>query len=288
MRHLCRQLMILFCVQIAGMGIGNRVFGQELAINAAQRAAPEASSGISSGMAGAEVVFAVGEWLPMISKTPPDFGPHARRVAEVFRAMGYEPRFRFFSRDDAYDKTLEGEYVATFSQVQSGDRSEQFWLPDHPIAQANQKGFYKPARFPNGLDLKRLDEIRIYGLRAVGVEGHWHGATFRQLGISSDIVRNRKSAWHFLNADRADILIEEEQVGWNDLSAFLGEGARAQYATTETLRSDGMYILFSRHHPMGEILRDQFDGYLDTQAGQAMCRGWRVCRTVASDASNQN
>lgn len=223
------------------------------------------------------VVFAVGEWPPMIAEDAPDFGEHSRRVSAIFQGMGYEVKFAFLSWQRAYEQTRRGDYVATFSWVWAEDRPEKFLMPTHPIAQAYQKGFYKPARFPNGLELRQLDEIRLFGLHAVGVATYWHEATFEELGIDADIVANAESAWRFLNADRADIFVEEEQVGWADLENFLGSEVMEEYATTAPLRTDDMFILFSRNHPDGPRLHAAFDAFMATDAGRDICQQWAGC-----------
>lgn len=40
-----------------------------------------------------EVLFAVGEWPPMITENAAGYGIHTKRVTEVFEAMGYRVRY---------------------------------------------------------------------------------------------------------------------------------------------------------------------------------------------------
>ena len=235
---------------------------------------------------GKEIRVAVGEWPPMVSETLPEFGKHALRFQTIFEAMGYQVRFVFVPWQRAYEQTRHGVYVATFPWLSTEERYEDFYVPRYPIAQAYQKGFYKPARFPNGVDLSRLADVALLGLRPVGVASYWYEDAFRKLGIAADIVTNSESAWRFLDADRADIMFEEEEVGWYDLERLLGANAVKNYATTKPVTTRNMFILFSHHHPQGKQLMQAFDAFMASEKGQEICKQWSICTpdiTMSSD-----
>lgn len=235
---------------------------------------------------GKEIRVAVGEWPPMVSETLPKFGKHAMRFQAIFEAMGYDVRFVFVPWQRAYEQTRHGVYVATFPWLSTKERYEDFNVPRYPIAQAHQKGFYKPARFPNGVDLNQLADVSLLGLRPVGVASYWYEDEFRKLGVAADIVNNSESAWRFLNADRADIMFEEEEVGWYDLERLLGANAAKNYATTSPVTTRNMFILFSRNHPRGEQLMQAYDTFMASAQGQEICKQWSICKAevpVSSD-----
>lgn len=224
-----------------------------------------------------EVQFAVGEWPPMVTETMSNYGKHSERVRQVFEAMGYRATFVFLPWQRSYELTRRGDYVATFSWLSNEERVEQFHVPKHLIAHAHQKGFYKKSRFPDGLDVDSFEDIIALGLRPVGVASYWYETEFAKRNIQAEITTNTESAWRFLHAERADILFEEEEVGWMDMASFLGEDVPEDYATTDPLTTNDMYILFSRSHPHGDRLQREFDAFMETDQGIALCRQWSIC-----------
>lgn len=229
-----------------------------------------------------EVLFAIGEWPPMITENAAGYGIHTKRVTEVFEALGYRVRYVFVPWRRAYEQTIAGEYAGTFSWIWTEERAAEAFYPRYPIANAHQKGFYRKDRFPAGLDIAEIADLGPLGLRPVGVASYWYEVEFRRQGIPVDIVTTSEAAWRFLDAGRADIYIEEEEVGLMDMARVLGEDALTRYEMTDPVQSDKMFILFSRKNPQGAVLRDAFDGFLDTPEGRAMCRGWGVCEQTAS------
>ncbi|MFV1850021.1 MAG: substrate-binding periplasmic protein [Thalassospira sp.] len=226
-----------------------------------------------------EIRFAVAEWPPMVTETMANFGKHSHRVTEIFARMGYRVEFVFLSWPRAFELTRRGYYVGTFSWVRTEDREGAFLIPRYPIAEARQVGFYKKPRFPDGLDVDELEDIRDFGLRPVGVASYWHEEAFNNLGIEAEIVANTESAWRFLDAGRADILFEEEEVGWLDLTNILGAEVARTFATTAPVTTENMYILFSRNHVDGARLQQAYDDFMESEEGQEMCGRWSICET---------
>ncbi|MEQ8393512.1 MAG: hypothetical protein RIB30_21190 [Thalassospira sp.] len=226
-----------------------------------------------------KIRFAVAEWPPMVTETMANFGKHAHRVTEIFAAMGYRVQFDFLSWQRSYELTKRGEYVGTFPWLSTPERARDFLVPRYPVAQAYQRGFYRKSRFPGGLDVTRFEDLRTLGLRPVGIASYWQENEFIKLGIEAEIVANPESAWRFLDAGRADILFEEEEVGWLDLMRNLGPDATQAYAITEPITTDSMFILISRNHPDGPRLQAEFEAFMDTPRGQLMCVRWDICET---------
>ena len=224
-----------------------------------------------------ELVFAVGERAPFITERQPGYGLYAERVKTVFEKLGYRVRFDFMPWRRAYEQTRSGEYAATFAWIWNELRGREVLYPRYPIAQAWQKGFYKKSNFPEGMPVYHILDAEAVGMRIVGVSGYWYEETLQRSGIRAEMVATPDSAWRFLHSGRADIYFEEESVGWSDLERVLGADMLDQYATTNAVQREDMFILFSRHHPMGEELRDQFDSFFDTAVGQGMCQAWTVC-----------
>lgn len=224
-----------------------------------------------------EILFAVAEWPPLVTEGMEDFGRFSGRVTKIFAHMGYEARFDFLSWPRAMELTRQGDYVATFPWLETEERVGAFHIPQHAMARARHKGFYKKSRFPNGLDINGFEDVAKLGLHAVGITSYWHREEFEKYRIDGDIVANSGSAWRFLDAGRADILFEEEEVGWLDMASLLGAEAAQDYATTDAVPSSSMFILFSRNHPDGESLKAAFDDIMQSDLGKKMCQEWLTC-----------
>lgn len=224
-----------------------------------------------------EVLFAVAEWPPLVTESMQDFGKLAGRVSKIFADMGYQARFDFLSWPRAMELTRRGDYIATFPWLETEERVEEFHIPEHAMARARHKGFYKKSRFPAGLDINGFEDVAKLGLHAVGITSYWHKEEFEKYRIDGDIVANSASAWRFLDAGRADILFEEEEVGWIDMTSHLGAETAKGYATTAAVPSSSMFILFSRNHPDGESLKAAFDDLMGSDLGGKMCQEWLTC-----------
>jgi len=131
-----------------------------------------------------EIELAVAEWPPMVSENMVGFGKHAQRVTEIFSAMGYRVKFVFLSWPRSFELTKQGAYVATFPWLKTAERDHDFLIPNHAIAQAHHKGFYKASLFPNGLDLQNFDDPLLLGLRPVVVASYWQEQEFKRRGIA--------------------------------------------------------------------------------------------------------
>lgn len=79
------------------------------------------------------------------------------------------------------------------------------------------------------------------------------------MGIKIHIVSTANLAWKMLNGDRADILIENSDVGKAELQATLGQGKDAEFGLTDPIKTGAMFILFSRVHPKSKEIMNQYD-----------------------------
>ncbi|KJE37072.1 hypothetical protein UF64_01715 [Thalassospira sp. HJ] len=126
------------------------------------------------------------------------------------------------------------------------------------------------------MEINDFGDVADLGLRPVVVASYWHKQEFEKLGIGVDVVANPESAWRFLNADRADILFEDEEPGWFDLTETLGVDIAKAYATTGIVPTSNLFILFSRQHPDGQKLRKAFDAFMASKEGQDMRDLWSI------------
>jgi len=208
---------------------------------------------------GDTIVFAIGEWPPFIGETLPDYGFHTKIVKKVFTEMGHEIEFEFLPWKRAYEMTKKGRYLATFSWNKTPERQEEMFYPENELALSKEVGFYKKSRFPNGLTIKTIEDIKNQNLKVVGIASYWYEKAFKDMGINLHIVSTAGSAWKMLNANRVDLMIENSDVGKAESQAALGQGKDAEFGVTSPLRTGEMFILFSRVHPKGKEIMNQYD-----------------------------
>lgn len=211
--------------------------------------------GVQAGTATAEPVkIAIGEWKPFISADLPGYGPHTERVVSVLKAAGYDLEFEFVPWKRGYEMVKEGKYAATFSWYTSDEREADFLVPTVPVDVQTGALFYKKDRFPDGLKVETLQDIKDQGLKPLGVMSYWYMDGFAKLGVDVQELSKPELAWKMLDSGRADVFIEDVAVAKETLGA-----EAATIVQGNVMREDPMYILFSRTHPMGQELHDAWE-----------------------------
>ncbi len=173
--------------------------------------------------------------------------------------MGHKAEFEFMPWKRAYEMTKKGKYIATFSWTKTPERQDEIFYPKNELALSKEVGFYKKSRFPNGLSIKRAEDIKDQNLKMVGISSYWYEKEFKKKGINIHIVSSSDLAWKMLNGERADIMIENSDVGNVELQATLGQGKEAEFGMTAPIRTGKMFILFSRVHSKGKEIMNQYD-----------------------------
>ncbi len=62
-----------------------------------------------------------------------------------------------------------------------------------------------------------------------------------------------------LNAGRIDLMIENIDVGKAEVQTALGQGKDAEFGITAPLKTQTMYLIFSRVHPNSKEIMAQYD-----------------------------
>tara|TARA_B100000614_G_C14548967_1_gene493216 strand:- start:1651 stop:2376 length:726 start_codon:yes stop_codon:yes gene_type:complete len=208
---------------------------------------------------GETIVFATGEWAPFIGETLPDYGLHSKIITKVFTKMGYEVKLDFMPWKRTYQLTKKGDYIATFTWSKTPERDEEMFYPKNELSLSKEVGFYKKSKFPDGLTLTGLEDIKTKNLKVVGIASYWYEKALKDLGIKVHIVSTGDLAWKMLNGGRADILIENYDVGNAESQAFLGQGKNAEFGITAPLKTQHMYLVFSRVHPKAKEIMAKYD-----------------------------
>lgn len=213
---------------------------------------------LSTAAKAESVTFAVGEWAPYVGEDLPDKGLHTKRVLEVLTSAGYDVGLEFMPWKRAYEVGKRGDLAATYPWSHSEDREADYYYPTVPLEEQTDLIFYNKEKHPDGISAASVEDIKAQGLKVVGLAGYWYETALADAGVDIHIVSSEDNAWKFLEAGRADIMIENEVVGGLSSERVLGADA-SKIGKGAALRTVPMYVLFSKAHPEGEKLRDAWD-----------------------------
>ncbi|WDP88371.1 MAG: transporter substrate-binding domain-containing protein [Desulfobacter sp.] len=208
---------------------------------------------------GETITLATGEWAPFIGETLDGYGLHSKIIKKVFKEMGHEVQFEFMPWKRVWELTKKGEYVATFTWSKTKDRVDQMLYPVNELSLSKEVGFYKKSRFPDGLKVKSLDDLKAQNLKVVGIASYWYEEELKKRGVKLHVVSTGALAWKMLNAGRADLMIENIDVGNAEAQTTLGKGKNEDFGNTAPLKTQKMYLVFSRVHPKSKALLNEFD-----------------------------
>lgn len=214
-------------------------------------------------VSGETIVLATGEWAPFIGETLDDYGLHSQILKKVFSEMGHELQLDFMPWKRVYQLTKKGEYVATYTWSKTPERAEEMFYPKNELSISKEVGFYKKSRFPDGLKITSFEDIKAQDLKVVGIASYWYEKIFKDQGIRSHIVSTSELAWKMLNGGRVDLMIENIDVGKAEAQTALGVGKDVEFAMTDPLKTQTMYLIFSRVHPKSKELMTQYDAAVD-------------------------
>ncbi len=213
---------------------------------------------------GETITLATGEWAPFIGETLTDYGLHTKIIKQVFTEMGYEVKLEFMPWKRVYELTKKGVYPASFTWSKTPDRMDEMLYPENELSLSKEVGFYKASQFPNGLVVNSIDDIKAQDLKVVGIASYWYEKVLKEKGIKIHIVSTSELAWKMLNGGRADLMIENSDVGKAESQTILGAGKDKDFKMTAPLKSQQMYLIFSRVHPKSKTLVKEYDAAVST------------------------
>lgn len=205
-----------------------------------------------------EVLIAVGEWPPFVGAQLPDNGRHAKLVRERLAAAGFVARFEFLPWSRSFNLTQVGRYAATFPWVRTEERAALFLISDRAVGTDATVGFYLGARFPAGVQAAPLHEMVAAGLRLAVLQDTWMANDLTKRGLPFQSVSRTEIGWNLIGHGRADVYIDNAEVGTVEGRLYLPSGG-ADLRITDPIRTDLLRILFSRVHPAGERLKAAWD-----------------------------
>lgn len=210
------------------------------------------------------VTVATGWRAPFSGDSLPEEGTHSKVVRLIFKRMGYEVKLVFMSWQRAYEITKIGDAAATFSWARTPRMESDLLFPKSAIAEVTEVGFYKKTRFPQGLSVASIEDIVHQGLKVVGVSSYWYEELFASMGVEAHMVPFSPLAWRMLAAERVDLFVESRVVGLFESQKALGVNKHGDFAHTDPLRVQKLYLVFSKKHKSSGNLLQLYNQTVDT------------------------
>lgn len=205
------------------------------------------------------ITLATGEWPPFMGKDIDGHGLHSKMLKTVFAEMGHEVDIKFMPWKRVYELTKKGDYVAAFSWLKTPARQKEMLFPENELALSREVGFYKKSKFPNGLAIKSIDDIKKQNLKVVGISAYWYEEPIKAKGIKANFVSNADLAWKMMAGGRGDLMIANANVGTMESQSFLGQGKDKEFGMTAPIKIQPLYVIFSKNHPRGKELIQAYD-----------------------------
>ena len=203
------------------------------------------------------VKIAAGEWAPFIGQELEYYGSVGKTIQDAFASQGYRVEFDFYPWKRAYQKTQEGEYVATAVWMFAEERTERFNFSD-PVAQEQFVFFYKKgAQF----EWESLEDLK--GKHLGGGIGYSYGneldAMINSEQIKMDRVAEPSQNFLKLKYGRIDLMPEEKQIGLHILNQRDDDLIDHIDFDPKPFLTNNSFMMFSKAHPEASKLLEIFN-----------------------------
>jgi polar amino acid transport system substrate-binding protein len=205
------------------------------------------------------VCLSTGDWPPYTSQSLPGDGSGPRLVAEAFRRVGIETRFRFFPWKRAMEAALKGPCEGSLIWVKTPERERDFLYSDS-LFEARDVFFHlKEVPFTwNGIeDLRGIPIGAVLGDAALGVEGR-RAASEGRLRVEwvGDYPQNFKKLLH----GRIKACLVTQEVGYFLLRRDFPPQVAARFTHhPRAMLVDTNHVIFARNKQRSPGLLERFN-----------------------------
>ncbi|WP_147818707.1 substrate-binding periplasmic protein [Salidesulfovibrio onnuriiensis] len=200
------------------------------------------------------VTIAVSYWPPYLEKDDPTQGMASELVVKALGASGIKVRFVFVPWARALDGVRHGTFAASFPWLITSERQNFAWF-SQPIMLMRYVFFYRRDKHKR-ITFQTLEELRRYSI--VGMLGYYYERPFLEAGLNVDYKLNGDIAFRMLEAGRADLLAEDEAVGWYLLKKDYPQAIDI-FASTRPFMVMPGHLIVSKKLPDGQKLVEAFD-----------------------------
>lgn len=184
-----------------------------------------------------------GEFPPYVSSQLPNKGPHAEAIRKVFSKANIDAQIEIQPWIRTYEEVKKGVKVASFPWLKTEGRMADLYYPKIPIEIIKDIVVYNKAKFPNGLEVKSLEELVAKKVRIVGIDSYWYSSKLKELNANYEMVATPAIAYGLVARGRADVHINTDKVMMIELMEFLTEEQRALVGYSKTAVSEAQFSL---------------------------------------------
>ncbi len=201
-----------------------------------------------------------GEFPPYVSSHLPNKGPHAEAIRKVFAKANIDAQIEIQPWIRTYEEVKKGVKVASFPWLKTEGRVVDLYYPKVPIEVIKDIVVYNKAKFPNGLEVKSLEELVAKKVRIVGIDSYWYSSKLKELNANYEMVATPAIAYGLVARGRADVHINTDKVMMIELMEFLTEEQRALVGYSKTAIYEApVFLAFSRKSPRHKEYADLWD-----------------------------
>lgn len=201
---------------------------------------------------------------PLASRDLPGFGLFPDLVAASFKEVGQPVEFQAYPFNRIVPMVKAGEVAGVLSPIGNfaGEENKTV-VYDRPVITGALVFFYKQSRFPNGLDVRSIDELGKLAKYKIGIlRGAPQQPLLQSKGLNLEEVAEEESDFKKLAADRIDLVSTADLIGLYLLRQLKIEGCVA----SEPLTLIPMTVVFTKANPRSE------------QLSKDLTRGWEAAK----------
>lgn len=207
--------------------------------------------------------MATGEWPPFVSVKLFGQGSFVTALRAALKTQGLEPELTFTSWPLAEQMAANGKVFAAFPYVQNPAREAKFDF-SLPVMSTRSVVFYREA------DGNRLAHYKVPAdlahVRVAALHGYWYEDMLNKNGAEVIYTADKSSAFRVLLKNRADAVIQDENVGWYLIERDMPD-QKALLASSDIAIGDPhqyLMLMVSRSYPGSAALLKRVNAALAT------------------------
>lgn len=195
-----------------------------------------------------EIMVAIGEWSPFISRELPHYGIVSHIISEAFSESQIEVKYGFFPWNRSYRLVKRGEWHASAIWGKTEERKNDFYFSDI-IYTGEDVLFYlkdRPVNWQGDLnDLSELKGLTI-GLSLGSSIGNVMKKAKKKGLLTYDTTSDKLATFRKLLAKRVDAVEEIKTVGFHIIRTNFSKDQQERILNTDTLEKWDYHLLFSK------------------------------------------
>ena len=201
-----------------------------------------------------------GEFPHYVSSQLSNKGPHAEAIKKVFSKANIDAKIEIQPWIRTYEEVKKGIKAASFPWLKTEGRVVDLYYPKVPIEIIKDIVVYNKAKFPNGLEVKSLEELVAKKVRIVGIDSYWYASKLKELNANYEMVATPAIAYGLVARGRADVHMNTDKVMRVELMEFLTKEQRMLVGFSKTAISEApVFLAFSRKNPRHKEYADLWD-----------------------------